>query len=876
MKKILTTLLLLLFMAPTQAVLNESNLVKTLEVLHDELKNLYDEMNAQLVRYKQFDEMQHNMMLEMIQKSNQTALILYSQKQDYIFNITYACNEATELYKTFTQRKQPYFNILEKLEAEVDRYERLIDALAALPPRVQIEFDTIAPNSVIIQSVFDLSSEKDSVSTLSVADSIKTLRDSINMAVVDSIVNSMTSQTRRQKFTLSPLQQVERDSCMAIAMQIRSAIIEVHSAVKEDYEQYVAISEKLKKLNDYAVNRYQEIQQNIFKNGDTNFITMLTRIRYYWRVAERDIEDKYVLTGKERVHSDWKGPVVIAFTFFALFYLIIVIILCNLIIRFLVPKRLKGKSFELRKNYIITASSMVLFSVVLLILSNFMLDNFFKMASRLLIEFTLLMSAIVTSLLFRTKSEKLHYGYRLYFPIMAMGFFVIFVRIIFVPNSVVSLMFPPLLLLVTLFQFNGVKKYSHLVESADKFYTWISFATILVSCIASWYGFTLLAVQIFMWWMIQLTFIHGITCSYDAMKIYEDRILRESVKDEFSSGAEVERIMVSYHAHDGKYFKYTWLGDLINMTIIPLLAVASLPLCIYWASDIFDMTEACATIFFTDFVEIPDVFELSISKIVTVSGLFFVFKFINYTLRSVYHMHLESKADSNKQANITLGNNIISIVVWGAFFVMALILMNVPSSGISIVTAGLATGVGFAMKDILNNFFYGISLMAGRVRVGEMIECDGIRGVVHSITYQSTQIQTLDGSIIAFLNSNLFAKSFKNLTRNHDYEFMKLPIGVAYGTNVAQVRELLLQRINEFIDTQDKRRPDIDANRGVNVMFGGFGDSSVDLYVSFWGRITSKLKICSKINEIIYETLNENNIEIPFPQRDVHVKDIAK
>ena len=111
MKKILTTLLLLLFMAPTQAVLNESNLVKTLEVLHDELKNLYDEMNAQLVRYKQFDEMQHNMMLEMIQKSNQTALILYSQKQDYIFNITYACNEATELYKTFTQRKQPYFNI---------------------------------------------------------------------------------------------------------------------------------------------------------------------------------------------------------------------------------------------------------------------------------------------------------------------------------------------------------------------------------------------------------------------------------------------------------------------------------------------------------------------------------------------------------------------------------------------------------------------------------------------------------------------------------------------------------------------------------------------------------------------------------------------
>lgn len=875
MKKIVTTLLLLLFIVPTQAVLNESDLIKTLEVLRDELKMLYDEMQSQIARYKQFDDMQHVQMIELIQKSNQTALILYSQKQDYIFNLTYACNEATELYKTFTQRQQPYFMILEKMEDEIDRYSRLIDALAALPPRCAINpADTASIGSNML-----FSNVADTVATNSIADiadAEASARDSISMAVVDSLVNTISGRNHRDNFILTPSQQIERDSCIFIAAQIRNALIDVHNNVREDYEQYIAISDKLKKLNDYASDKYQAIQQNIFQNGETNFVSMLMRIGYYWRVAKRDIENKYVLTGKEKVSSSWKGPVVIAFTFFALFYLIVVIVLCNLVIRFVVPKRLKNERFELRKNYIITASSMVLFSIVLFVMSFFMKDNFFKMASGLLIEFTMLMSAIVASLLFRTKPERLRCGYRLYIPIIAMGFFVIFVRIIFVPNSVVSLLFPPLLLIVTLFQFSGVKKYSKLVEPADKFYTWISFATILVSCIASWYGFTLLAVQIFMWWMIQLTCIHAITCCYDAMKIYEDRILRESLKDEFSSEAQVSNVMTSYHARDGQYFRYTWLGDFINMTLIPLMAVMSLPLSIYWASGIFDMSEACTTIFFTDFVEIPDVFELSISKIVTVSGLYFVFKFINYTLRSAYHLHVESKQDSNKQANITLGNNIISIVVWGAFFVMALVLMNVPSSGISIVTAGLATGVGFALKDVLNNFFYGISLMAGRVRVGEMIECDGVRGVVHSITYQSTQIQTLDGSIIAFLNSNLFAKSFKNLTRNHDYEFMKLPIGVAYGTNVERVRNLLLERINAFIATQDLKMPDIDASRGVNVMFDGFGDSSVNLYVSFWGRITSKLKVCSKINEIIYETLNDNNIEIPFPQRDVHVKDMVK
>ena len=104
-------------------------------------------------------------------------------------------------------------------------------------------------------------------------------------------------------------------------------------------------------------------------------------------------------------------------------------------------------------------------------------------------------------------------------------------------------------------------------------------------------------------------------------------------------------------------------------------------------------------------------------------------------------------------------------------------MLHIPAGAIETVSAGLAAGLGFAMKDLLENFFYGISLMSGRVRVGDYIECDGIRGKVESITYQSTQIITSDGSVMAFLNSALFNKNFKNLTRNNSYEFVKLPVG---------------------------------------------------------------------------------------------------
>ncbi len=300
---------------------------------------------------------------------------------------------------------------------------------------------------------------------------------------------------------------------------------------------------------------------------------------------------------------------------------VITIIICNIIFRVFLSKRIKKndekkrQNFEIKKNYYITAWSMVLFSLVMVVLTNMIENNyFFKMASRLLVEFSLLISAIIASMLFRFEAQQLRHGVRLYLPIVTMGFIVILFRIIFVPNSVVNLLLPPLLLVATIFQYKGVHKYSNEVPVADKYYTWISFATILASCIASWSGFTLLAVQIFMWWMIQLTCIHGITCCYDAMQNFEKRYFEVDLHRKYDKD-KVKAIRNAYNKRPGEYFKLTALYDFINMTLIPVLAVISLPVCIYWASDIFDMKDAWAKIFFADFIDIEDVILFGISVI---------------------------------------------------------------------------------------------------------------------------------------------------------------------------------------------------------------------------------------------------------------------
>ena len=323
----------------------------------------------------------------------------------------------------------------------------------------------------------------------------------------------------------------------------------------------------------------------------------------------------------------------------------------------------------------------------------------------------------------------------------------------------------------------------------------------------------------------------------------------------------------------GEYIAQTWFFDFIFKALLPVLGVFSVLGSVYWAASIFEMTSICQKIFFYVFLDKPGIIQLSLYKICLVIALFFVFKYFNYAFRAFYQLlHKKKVQNSNSPGNITLANNIISIAVWGIFFISALIILQVPSSGISIVAAGLATGLGFAMKGLLENFFYGISLMSGRIRVGDYIECDGIQGKVESINYQSTQVITLDGSVMAFLNSALFNKSFKNLTKNHGYVFVKIPVGVAYGVNVAQVREFLIQGLQSLMIKNAQGKNLIDPKQGINVLFADFGDSSVDLFVTCWILVEEKPLITCKIKEVIYNVLTQNNISIPFNQHDIYIK----
>ncbi|MBP5455045.1 MAG: mechanosensitive ion channel family protein [Paludibacteraceae bacterium] len=878
--------LLLLFLLSSfsvSAVLKEKDLEQTLKVLRAELENYRQEQDTILKWYGTISEKQHQQLIATMRRSEQTALMLYSQKKNYTFDLSYACHEATEQYKDFKKNVLPFQSILDNYKLEVDRYNNIIEVLESLPPRKHAlrGLDSLARHRRIHMNE---EGQLDSV-PISVPRASQAMRASMRVL----------SDSARNVFLLSQTSQADRDSCLALAHIIRDHLIYLYNGVSKDSEHYQFVENRLKKVNDYAMERYADIKDFIFVNGSGSYISILSQFPFYFQSAANDVKDKYLPSRDDSSRSQWRGVVVLALPFFIFFYLILAFLLSNFIIRVAMPKKYKTRDFREKKQYFILAVSMILFSLVLFLLRMFMTHNFFLMASKLLLEYSGLVATVMMSLLLRAKSDQIKSCFLIYTPILLMGFIIIVFRIIFITNSVVSLIFPPILLLFTIWQWRCIHKHKKNVRFSDVFYTLISFVVMLVSCVASWYGYSLLSVQIFIWWIFQLMAIQAITCVYDLTLQYERKSLMTKVKQQNPSlSSEKVRKTVYDMMHPtkktaGDNIFFTWFYDLFVMTLVPVFSVLSILFCLYLTSSVFDLIDSAKELFYINFINVQGVCELSLWKISLISLIFFVFRFVSYVSKAFYKRYkVQNNADLT-EANITLANNIISILVWGFFFVFILVLLRVPKSGISIVTAGLATGVGFALKDVLENFIYGLSLMSGRIRVGDWVECDGIRGKVDSITYQSTQIETLDGSVIAILNTSLFNKSFKNLTKNHGYEYVKISVGVSYGADIEQVRNLLLASLSELktmrlvdVPLVNKKlvatdeRTLVDFDRGIRIYLDDFGDNSLNLVVGFWALVIQKTYIASKVKETIYKTLNDNNIEIPFPQRTVYIKELPK
>ena len=209
-----------------------------------------------------------------------------------------------------------------------------------------------------------------------------------------------------------------------------------------------------------------------------------------------------------------------------------------------------------------------------------------------------------------------------------------------------------------------------------------------------------------------------------------------------------------------------------------------------------------------------------------------------------------------------------------AFMAMAVLLglgvAGVEFGNLAIIAGALSVGIGFGLQNIVNNFVSGLILLFERpVKTGDWIVVGGTEGHVKRIRIRSTLIQTFDRADVIVPNSELISGQVTNWMLFDTEGRARIPVGVAYGTDTGRVRDLLEQVAREHPEViSDGSAPE------PVVLFRAFGDSSLDFELRVFIRnIDRRLRVISDLNFAIDASFREHGIEIPFPQRDVHVRD---
>lgn len=805
---LLIIILFLLVALPSHAVLKERNIGGSLAMLRIELTNYHNKLERQSGTQKEQRELVMKQLISTMNRSQQNAIMLYSQKSGNVFNLTYACHEATEQYKSFKESVGPFREYVDEANTEITRYDSLISDLSSM------------------------------------------------------YVNA-----------LSPKEKTDRNVCLTLAVNIRRTL----NYKKQQSQQYIDIYNKtearLKGLNDYANKRYAEIQASIFSNNGDNVLTLLRNIKSEVKTTSQTMAEKYRPTNKFR--SDWDSRIILILLALIAFYALIAAGLAYIVIGFVITRLVKRdkadfllrwlfgsdggekakENFRAKRVCIILAATVITFAAVLGMVKATISQNFLSMASGLLVEYAWLMAVILLSLLIRLDGKQILHGLKIYTPIMAMCFIVIFFRIVLIPNVLSNLVMPLLLLLFTIWQWFAIMKNSRQLPATDSFYAWVSLTVFLASDVASMVGYSLLSVEILIWWTMQLTCILTITCVSDLLKQYGNDPKRKFFDDD----TPVSR---------------TWFFRLVYTAALPILGTLSILISIYWAADVFNLSDTTLSLFNRSLVN-TDKFTFSIMRAVQASVFFFLAKYVNHVSLHTLHYQLtlreqrKAKEEDRKpsmqtvMSHTAMWRNLIQVVIWGAWLLVTLTIFHIDNSWIVAISAGLSTGIGFAMKDILENLYYGISLMAGRIKVGDYISIDGTKGTVRNISYTSTTVEALDGSVISYQNSQLFSKNYKNLTRNHGNVLSIIPIGVAYGTRVPEVKGA----IDAAVTKLNKQN----YIKYLKTVFAGFGDNSIDFKILAWVDSRKQTYAEGDIMEAVYNALNDKDIEIPYPQRDIHI-----
>jgi small-conductance mechanosensitive channel len=241
-------------------------------------------------------------------------------------------------------------------------------------------------------------------------------------------------------------------------------------------------------------------------------------------------------------------------------------------------------------------------------------------------------------------------------------------------------------------------------------------------------------------------------------------------------------------------------------------------------------------------------------------------------IRIIERSILKQLAKRNTSPDVIhLIRRIFFIVVIAILIFTVLELLNVPLSAFAFISGAVAIGIGFGAQNIINNFISGWILMWERpIRINDFLEIGDVKGTVEAINTRSTRIKRVDGVHLLIPNSHLLENTVVNWTLINHLNRSSVKVGVAYGSPVRKVEELLYQACEEHEGALKEPKP--------SVVFSSFGDNALEFELFFWayaGADKELRVVRSDLRFRIDELFRTADITIAYPQRDVHLNSLS-
>lgn len=240
--------------------------------------------------------------------------------------------------------------------------------------------------------------------------------------------------------------------------------------------------------------------------------------------------------------------------------------------------------------------------------------------------------------------------------------------------------------------------------------------------------------------------------------------------------------------------------------------------------------------------------------------------FISRIVRNVLHDEVFTRIEVKRGMSGTI-IMLVRIAIVSIGFMLAVAAVGMELSNLTIILGAFSVGIGFGLQNIFNNLVSGLILVFERpIKEGDTVEVNDLVGVVKRIGIRSSVVRTYDGAEVIVPNGSLISNELINWTLSDAHRRVDIRVGVTYGTDPVRVLDILLAAANENTRAMSDPEP--------KAFFIGFGDSSLDFRLLAWSAIDHRLEMESEMKVVINRKLKEAGIEIPFPQRDLHIRSV--